>query len=620
YNCDNNDILSNNVSSNLGNGIYLTYSDYSNIEYNKVEFNNWEGIYLTNSDYNNILYNNVTNNYHGIRLSYSDQNTIRRNTINNHTYGIYLYNSYTNQISNNFFSGNIEDIKEEYYTYPYPGPVWPFGNTILVVISIVIGIIIIACVAKCASLNSQRTRGYKRNEIYKKSPPRYFEIPYRKESAAPIVTPPEEVSIKSCPSCNQKLYSEAQFCIKCGKKLDEDQIIPSVSKIEEDSPISDIPPQKIKQRQLVSSISNLNGSVDGKNVNRIRNGWYSCCSCFCVGVFLALGIAFNLRGSSSGSVISLFLFVPIILAFCGGLIGYNYKKTEQAMLVGAVPLRKMTLGEGTEHDIEVLPEAILAFPYKPNKFNLVFRNNSIRSIQGIEVLVSGPRQIKVLSSTKYLGTILSGRSTNAPFTIRPLENGTFALTATLKSSDGYFQTSSIHVQVGGRQVSPYKQQVQPRVKKPEPTPISLPSVSDKEDIIRVEIPSKKEEKEIKACPNCEQKVPIDALFCTNCGEHFEEEQVVPSISDIKQGTKIREIPYPKGEKVQPVPLIKEEKEIKQEIEKPLPDIVKEPPVPLVSDAKQELPKVVSYFCNFCGMELDKEATFCPQCGSKVKKK
>ncbi|MHA1992384.1 MAG: right-handed parallel beta-helix repeat-containing protein [Candidatus Hodarchaeales archaeon] len=618
YYCDNNDILSNNVSNNLENGIYLSYSDYSNIEYNKVEFNNWEGIYLTSSDYNNILNNNVTNNEYGISLRYSDQNTIRRNTINNHTYGIYLYNSYANQISNNFFKGNIEDIKEVYYTYSYPGP-GPFGTIITIVISIVVIVIVLACAVKFSSYNKQKTGRYKRNEIYKKVPSRYVEIPYKKESAVSSVTPQEEDSFKTCHHCGQKLSLEAIFCIRCGKKAEEDQVIPSVSEKVEDTLVSDIPLQKTEQRQFTPSISNLRGVIDG-NVNRNRNGLCSCCSCFCVGVFIVIGIGFNLRGSSSYSVIPLIILIPIILAICGGLIGYNYKKTEQAMQVGTVASRKRTLSDGTEPDIEIYPETVLASAYRQSKFNLVFRNNSIRSLQGIEVQVSGPPQVKVISSTKYLGTISSGRTNNAPITIRPLTNGTFALTVTLKSSDGYSQTSSIQVQVGSAQVSPYKQQIQPRVEKPESPSISLLSVSDKEDSGRVEIPSKIEEKEIKDCPNCGQQVPLDALFCTNCGEHFEEEQLVPSILDIKKEKKIREIPYPKGEKVQPVPLIKEEEESKKVTEKPPTDIEKEPPVPLVSDTKEELPKEVSYFCNFCGMKLNKEATFCPQCGSRVKKK
>ncbi len=192
-------------------------------------------------------------------------------------------------------------------------------------------------------------------------------------------------------------------------------------------------------------------------------------------------------------------------------------------------------------------------------------------------------------------------------------------------------------------------------KKPRPSPISKI-----EDFLRISI---------KICPHCGQKLSLKAIFCIKCGKKVEEDQEIPSISDRIEDTLVSEIPQIKAEqiqlvpsisdtkgekiiaeipsikdeevqpspsrwkeklapeipdlkveKIQPTPLIKKKKEESKVIDDSLTEIEEKQPVPPILDIKEEKPKVIPYFCKFCGMKLNKKATFCPQCGTKVKKK
>lgn len=166
----------------------------------------------------------------------------------------------------------------------------------------------------------------------------------------------------------------------------------------------------------------------------------------------------------------------------------------------------------------------------------------------------------------------------------------------------------------------------------EDTPVSeKPQIKTKQIQLGPSISDIKEEKSIKFCPHCGQKLHLEAKFCFMCSKKVEEDQVIPSIkddggqpspsiSDSRKEKLTPEISDLKVDKIQPVPLIKEEKEEIKKIEDSLTEIKEKQPVPLVSETKEKRLKVVPYFCKFCGMKLNKKATFCLQCGTKVKKK
>ncbi|KKL60681.1 hypothetical protein LCGC14_2202900 [marine sediment metagenome] len=68
---------------------------------------------------------------------------------------------------------------------------------------------------------------------------------------------------------------------------------------------------------------------------------------------------------------------------------------------------------------------------------------------------------------------------------------------------------------------------------------------------------------------------------------------IPEVLEKKEGKFISEVPQVKTEEIQPTPPISEKMEDK--------------------------PKAIPKRCKLCGTELNNKATFCPQCGKRVKK-
>jgi len=183
---------------------------------------------------------------------------------------------------------------------------------------------------------------------------------------------------------------------------------------------------------------------------------------------------------------------------------------------------------------------------------------------------------------------------------------------------------------------------------------------------------KTEEKSFKTCPSCKLKLNLNVKFCFNCGKKVEEVPPIPVVSEMKEEKGISEIPQIKTEEIQlpspisekkeeitiaEIPLIKDEegqqklsksdrweeklmpkildltvekiqktpsiKEERQVTKDSLSETEEKQPVPPVLDVKVDILeklKNIIPICKFCGMELSRKAPFCPQCGSRVKKK
>jgi len=131
---------------------------------------------------------------------------------------------------------------------------------------------------------------------------------------------------------------------------------------------------------------------------------------------------------------------------------------------------------------------------------------------------------------------------------------------------------------------------------------------------------KTEEKSINACPHCGKILNGKAIFCVYCGKKVEEEPSIPIVSDKIEDKVLSEIPQIKTEEIQPTPPISEK--WKEKMIKVVPKIKAEEiqPTPPIPEKIEKKPKVLPLFCKFCEMKLNKKATFCPQCGTKVKKK
>jgi len=111
---NNNTIISNNISSNNENGIFLYESNNNSISNNNIS-NNWLDIHLAYSSNNSISHNNISsNNDDGIHLAYSSNNSISNNNISSNNYGIDLWYSNNNSLINNNISNNWVGISLAY--------------------------------------------------------------------------------------------------------------------------------------------------------------------------------------------------------------------------------------------------------------------------------------------------------------------------------------------------------------------------------------------------------------------------------------------------------------------------------------------------------------------------
>ncbi|MFX1566949.1 MAG: right-handed parallel beta-helix repeat-containing protein [Promethearchaeota archaeon] len=129
---------------------------------------------------------------------------------------------------------------------------------------------------------------------------------------------------------------------------------------------------------------------------------------------------------------------------------------------------------------------------------------------------------------------------------------------------------------------------------------------------------KKEVELIKNCPYCDQELYLDAKFCRKCGKRLEKEPIGSQKTPLEVPLAPR-IPEKEDAKIIPlIPPIEYEKLHSKKIESS-PKIEKQP-AQSAFDTEQEKIIVKPHFCEFCGMELNKDAVFCPQCGTKIKKK
>jgi parallel beta-helix repeat protein len=108
----NNDILQNNITSNVAYGVYVSPSSSSNtITGNNITNNRDYGLYLYGSSSDNtIARNKITSNGVGIYLETSSKNHVSRNNVAGNGDGISLFSSSNNDISYNSILNNGDGI------------------------------------------------------------------------------------------------------------------------------------------------------------------------------------------------------------------------------------------------------------------------------------------------------------------------------------------------------------------------------------------------------------------------------------------------------------------------------------------------------------------------------
>jgi uncharacterized OB-fold protein len=136
------------------------------------------------------------------------------------------------------------------------------------------------------------------------------------------------------------------------------------------------------------------------------------------------------------------------------------------------------------------------------------------------------------------------------------------------------------------------------------------------------VPSISMEKEgnpIIKCLNCGHQLSFGAKFCVNCGGKVEGTQLGPPLQEKEEEVPETEVPKIKIEEIKAIPAIKEN-EVETPIAKTSIKIGEVQTTALISDKKEKKLKKIPSTCKFCGMTLNPEASFCPQCGTILKKK
>jgi parallel beta-helix repeat protein len=105
------EISNNNISGNLGSGIFVLYSPFTIITRNIIFDNDRDAIYTFDSQGCTISKNNVSGNDPGVGVYDSNSSIIDDNIISNSTFwGITVLNSHNSRVTNNYLFDNDEGI------------------------------------------------------------------------------------------------------------------------------------------------------------------------------------------------------------------------------------------------------------------------------------------------------------------------------------------------------------------------------------------------------------------------------------------------------------------------------------------------------------------------------
>lgn len=117
--------------------------------------------------------------------------------------------------------------------------------------------------------------------------------------------------------------------------------------------------------------------------------------------------------------------------------GKNLEKAKnflnEASTISDISNLKQELEFSLEGDISVLSVK----PYNVNKFYLKVKNNSLKPIYDVNIKLSGPPHIELLTNLIKLQVIDANSTNSAPISVLPKGDGIFTLTARLLSNTGH---------------------------------------------------------------------------------------------------------------------------------------------------------------------------------------
>ena len=126
-----NNITGNRLANNSGVGVSLTESSNNHVAQNNITANKWDGVYIFSSTNNSIVRNTIAKNGEALRIGTSTYNHIAANNITENDYEFWFYVSPNNYIyHNNFVSNGYRGVLEPDSTntwdlgYPAGGNYW----------------------------------------------------------------------------------------------------------------------------------------------------------------------------------------------------------------------------------------------------------------------------------------------------------------------------------------------------------------------------------------------------------------------------------------------------------------------------------------------------------------
>jgi len=163
-------------------------------------------------------------------------------------------------------------------------------------------------------------------------------------------------------------------------------------------------------------------------------------------------------------------------------------------------------------------EALHAGLDRYTEFYLVVRNISLNYLPRVKIQLYGPPEMKILTSTSFIGGISRGAKKSRLFKIKPKVEGIFTLTANLIYKNGELATLPIEVRVG-------------------------PNWMQHKSVTTVDIQTQKglnlksngvKSVELVHCPFCGKDTDNDSTFCSNCGTNI---KIKPDDEDQKESEK-----------------------------------------------------------------------------------
>jgi len=198
--------------------------------------------------------------------------------------------------------------------------------------------------------------------------------------------------------------------------------------------------------------------------------------------------------------------IPIILRVGQESLNIQAPELETTPLTQGSTMTQSNLTQGISNSmvrftLKDNAEAIYCGAGQYKEFYLTMQNLSPNYLPRVKIQLFGPPEVKILTSTSFIGGVSRGSKKSRLFKIKANVDGLFTLTANLMYKNGQLATLPIEVRVGPNWMQ-YKSEM--------PAEISTPIEAS--NIPKEQIPI-----DLITCPFCGMETDSDSKFCSSCG-------------------------------------------------------------------------------------------------------